>query len=220
MDHIDQTDSNELPQASQMEMGSDVPEPVSNDQTDQTNRNELPQASQMEMGSNVSEPVSNDQTDQTNRNELPEGSQMEMESDIQEPVSFEREDNEDNIIDLLKRIFFYKSQNECFTLANDGSLKITHCEIQQLNMVNPVLVRYGNFARKSEMKDLRNMDIQDVITHMQSFKLGQFCCFEILSNPSTLFFDLPNMKVSANYISFFQKKCVSAVCGAPMLCCS
>ena len=103
----------------------------------------------------------------------------------------------DNSYDSLKRVFFYKRENECFKLADDGTLRITYCEIPQLNLVNPFLVPYGDFARKSEMKDLRKMDIQDVISHMKSFELGKFLCMEILSNTTTLFFDLPDMNVSS-----------------------
>ena len=105
------------------------------------------------------------------------------------------EEDEDGAYDRLFRVFFYKADHECFTLE-EGSLRITHCDIPGLSLDNPVLVRYGYLARKKEMHDLRNLDLDDVQEKIKSFKRGQFLCVEILSNPSTLFFDLPDMNVS------------------------
>ena len=105
------------------------------------------------------------------------------------------EEEEDHQFDRLFRIFFYKGDHECFTLEENG-LKIINCDIPGLQLDNPILVRYGNFAIQREMHDLRTLDHEDVQLKIKSFSRGKFCCLEILSNPTTLYFDLPDMNVS------------------------
>ena len=114
------------------------------------------------------------------------------------------EEEEDNSIDRLIRVFFYKGDQECFTLEK-GSLKITQCDIPGLALDNPILVRYGYLGRKSDMYDLRFLDMDDVQAKMKSFERGKFLCMEILSNPSSLYFDLPDMNVSLR-ITFRRRK--------------
>ena len=109
------------------------------------------------------------------------------------------EEEEDNSFDRLFRVFFYKADQECFILE-EGSLTITHCDIPELPLKNPILVRYGYLRKTSEMHDLRSLDLEVVKEKIQSFARGRFLCLEILSNPTTLFFDLPDMNVSYNYI--------------------
>ena len=106
------------------------------------------------------------------------------------------EDN--NSFDRLFRIFIYKSDHECFTLEENG-LRITNCDIRGLELDNPCLVRYGNLSITSEMHDLRTLDRENVRLKIESFSRGKFLCMEILSNPTTLYFDLPNMNVRFHY---------------------